>query len=417
MFKLFKRWWNYLTAKLTSSFNEKADPKVQLEQAILEAQEQHRRLKEQAASVIANQKQTEMRLNRSMEELEKVSNNARQAVLMADEATKAGNAAKATELTSAAESFASRLIAIEAEVEDLKSLALQSSQASDQAKAAVQQNSSALQKKLAERQKLLSQLDQAKMQEQMNKAMAQLSETVGEDVPTFEEIRDKIEGRYAKAKGMSELTETSVESRMLEIEQASMNSEAQARLAQIRSQLGLAPAATEAPAAEPAPAAQRRLSQPQPESAPSPHERRQSTPMSMSARRSTLAQPRRAPCAVTAVARRAARAAASVTIDPADPPSPSHAAVPRVRRPLRGAPACGTAHRRTRARRAAPAKRCRERPDSRRQPDLVLEHRCREAPVAEPAQQPRARPGFRAASRSATGRAARRPPLPLDHAQ
>ena len=46
------------------SFNEKADPKVQLEQAITEAQDQHRRLREQAANVIANQKQTEMRLNR-----------------------------------------------------------------------------------------------------------------------------------------------------------------------------------------------------------------------------------------------------------------------------------------------------------------------------------------------------------------
>ena len=63
----------------------------------------------------------------------------------------------------------------------------------------MQQNSVALQKKLAERQKLLSQLDQAKMQEQMNKAMASLNETVGDDVPTFDEVRDKIEARYAKA--------------------------------------------------------------------------------------------------------------------------------------------------------------------------------------------------------------------------
>ena len=46
-------------------FNEKADPKIQLEQAILEAQDQHRRLKEQAANVIAQQKQTEMRLTRA----------------------------------------------------------------------------------------------------------------------------------------------------------------------------------------------------------------------------------------------------------------------------------------------------------------------------------------------------------------
>ena len=72
----------------------------------------------------------------------------------------------------------------------------------------MQQNASTLQKKLAERQKLLSQLDQAKMQEQVNKAMSSLSETVGEDVPTFDEVRDKIEARYAKAKGMSELTES-----------------------------------------------------------------------------------------------------------------------------------------------------------------------------------------------------------------
>jgi phage shock protein A len=165
--------------------------------------------------------------------------------MMADEAQKAGDTKKVTDYTQAAEAFANRLIALEREVEDLKQLHYQSSQASDQAKAAVAQNSSALQKKLAERQKLLGQLDQAKMAEQMNKAMASLSETVGEDVPTFDEVRTKIEARYAKARGMAELTEESVESRMLEIEQATINSEAQARLSEIRSQLGLGPAAAE----------------------------------------------------------------------------------------------------------------------------------------------------------------------------
>jgi hypothetical protein len=125
-------------------------------------------------------------------------------------------------------------------------MVLQASQAAEQAKAAVAQNAAALQKKLAERQKLLSQLDQANMQEQMNTAMAQLNEAVGDDVPTFNEIRDKIEARYAKAKSASELTEASVESNMLEIEQAARNVEAQARLAQIREQLGIGPAPTAA---------------------------------------------------------------------------------------------------------------------------------------------------------------------------
>jgi phage shock protein A len=103
------------------------------------------------------------------------------------------------------------------------------------------------------------------MQEQMNRAMATLSETVGEDVPTIDEVRDKIEQRYAKAKGMAELQGESVEGRMLEVEQAAQNTEAQARLSQIRAQLGLAPTETDAPAAAPAPA---EAPAPAPEQAP-----------------------------------------------------------------------------------------------------------------------------------------------------
>ncbi|NNF55184.1 MAG: PspA/IM30 family protein [Acidimicrobiales bacterium] len=248
MIKLFKRMWRYMTARGNAAFNDAADPKIQLEQAIQEAQEQHRRLKEQAANVIANQKQTEIRLNRTMEEYEKVGKNARQAILMADDASKRGDQAKLTEYTSAAEAFANRMVALETEVEDLKALHLQASQAADQAKSAVNQNSNALQKKLAERQKLLSQLDQAKMQEQLNKAMTSLSETVGDEVPSFDEVRAKVELRYAKAKGASELNEASVEGRMLEVEQASMNVEAQSRLNELRAQLGIESSASTAPA-------------------------------------------------------------------------------------------------------------------------------------------------------------------------
>ena len=262
MFKLLSRAWRYLTAALTGRFNELADPKVQLEQAITEAQDQHRRLIEQAANVVANQKQTEMRLNRAMEDMEKLNSSARQAVTMADEATRRGDTAKALDYTSAAEAYANRLIATEREIEGLKQLLLQSTQAANQAKAAVQQNSMVMQKKLAERQKLLGQLDQAKMQEQMNRAMASLSETVGQDVPTFDEVRDKIETRYARALGTSEIAGESVEVRMLEVEQAQMNTEATARLDAIRAQLGIASGPSEAPAVGEAPSAGESLSSP-----------------------------------------------------------------------------------------------------------------------------------------------------------
>jgi phage shock protein A len=253
MWKAIRRWWKYLGARLSGKLEEAADPKTQLEQAIEEAQQQHRRLTEQAANVIANQKQTQMRLERAVEDYENSNKRARQALLLADEATRDGEADKAASFAQAAEAFADRIIALERDVANLKKQLQETTQAAEHAKAAVTQNSSVLQKKLTERQELLSQLDQAKMQEQMNKAMTQLSATVGEDVPTFEQVRDKIERRLAKAQSMADLTTTNVDAKMLEVEQAQASAEAQARLSELRSELGLATPETEKPAAAPAP--------------------------------------------------------------------------------------------------------------------------------------------------------------------
>src|SRR4030081_2188003 len=136
MIKLFRRFWKYVTAGANQKFNEHADPKIQLEQALTEAQDQHRRLKEHAANVIAQQKQTELQLNRSMTQLEKLNSNARQAVMMADQAQKAGDAAKVDQYTRAAETIATQLISTEAQIEDLKKTHFAATTASDQAKAA-----------------------------------------------------------------------------------------------------------------------------------------------------------------------------------------------------------------------------------------------------------------------------------------
>jgi hypothetical protein len=69
--------------------------------------------------------------------------------------------------------------------------------------------------------------------------MSTLSQTVGQDVPTFDEVRTKIEAQYAKALGTAELSGQGVDARMLEIEQASITTEAQFRLEQMRGQMGL----------------------------------------------------------------------------------------------------------------------------------------------------------------------------------
>ncbi len=239
MIKLAKKWWKYLTAKLTNRFDENADPKVQLEQAISEARGQHQRLTEQATNVIASQKQAEIRLNSKMTELEKLNANARQALVMADQAQTTGDGARAAQYTTAAETITHQLIEVEKDIESLTELVMESTQAADQAKAAVQQNSRLLQTKIADKSKLLSQIEQAKMQEEMNAAMTQLNATVGDDVPTLGEVEMKIQARYAKAKAASELGGLSVESRILEVEQATANLETHDRISQLRSELGL----------------------------------------------------------------------------------------------------------------------------------------------------------------------------------
>ncbi|WP_040836576.1 phage shock protein PspA [Nocardia brevicatena] len=264
----FVKAWKYLMALFDAKVEEHADPKVQIQQAIEEAQRQHQALSQQAASVIGNQRQLEMKLNRQLDEVEKLNANARQAVLLADQANAAGDAEKAIQYTNAAEAFAAQLVTAEQAVEDLKVLHDQSLQAAAQAKKAVEQNAMLLQQKVAERTKLLSQLEQAKMQEQVSASLQQMDSTLSApgNVPSLDAVRDKIERRYANALGAAELAQNSVQGRMLEVQQASVQMAGHNRLEQIRASMrGEAlPAGGTGPALDSA-KAQAEPAQPQPQ--------------------------------------------------------------------------------------------------------------------------------------------------------
>lgn len=232
----FVKAWKYLMALFSSKIDEHADPKVQIQQAIEEAQRTHQALTQQAAQVIGNQRQLEMRLNRQLADIEKLQVNVRQALTLADQA--AGDAAKATEYNNAAEAFAAQLVTAEQSVEDLKTLHDQALSAAAQAKKAVERNAMVLQQKIAERTKLLSQLEQAKMQEQVSASLRSMSELAAPgNTPSLDEVRDKIERRYANAIGSAELAESSVQGRMLEVEQAGIQMAGHSRLEQIRASM------------------------------------------------------------------------------------------------------------------------------------------------------------------------------------
>ena len=235
----FAKAWRYLGALFSSKVDEYADPKIQIQQAIEEAQRQHQALSQQAAAVIGNQRQLEMKLNRQLGEIEKYQSSARQALVLADQARAQGDARKAQQYEQSAQAFATQLITAEQSVEDLKTLHDQSLGAAEQAKRAVEQNSARLQQKITERTKLLSQLEQAKMQEQAAKSLQQMTAIAAPgNTPSLDEVRDKIEKRYSNALGAAELAQSSVQGRMLEVEQASVDMAGSARLEQIRASMG-----------------------------------------------------------------------------------------------------------------------------------------------------------------------------------
>ncbi|GHJ09509.1 35 kDa protein [Micromonospora humidisoli] len=234
----FVKGWKYLMALFGAKIDEHADPKVQIQQAIEDAQRQHQALVQQAAAVIGNQRQLEMKLSRQMTEVERLQGNARQALVLADQARAKGDEAEAGRYEQSAQVLATQLVSAEQATEDLKTLHDQALGAAAQARRAVENNSMILQQKLAERTKLLSQLEQAKMQESVARSLESMSSmTAPANTPSLDEVRDRIERRYANAMGRAELAGNSVEGRMLEIQKSTLDSAGSSRLEQIRASM------------------------------------------------------------------------------------------------------------------------------------------------------------------------------------
>ena len=230
--------WKYLTAAVDHQIDENADPKVLIHQAAENAKRQHQEISTQAAAIIGNKNQLEMKLNRLLKDQESLADKARQALTLADKATADGDTVKAQEFSSTAEIYATQLVAIEQELEETKTLHAQAVENAKQAKSQVQQSEARLKQQLAEADQLLAKANQAKMQESASKSMDQLTAIDPDrNVPTLDDVRAKIESRYANAMGAQELMESSVGDRLAEIESAGVDMKASAKLEEIRAQM------------------------------------------------------------------------------------------------------------------------------------------------------------------------------------
>ena len=240
MFRLMIRIWHYSAALLTSVFNDRADPRIQIEQAIDEARQMHLRLVDQAAAVIGGQRGLELKIARGMTEARRLDASTAQALRLAASARAKGDAKGAGAFERSAQLFATQLASTESSVADLQELCGNATMLAGAAHRAVEQNKLQLQRQLSERTRMLTEIAAAEMQERMADALRAMDRLAPAGaIPTMPQVQDRIDERLADSAGRIEIAVTGIESQMAQVERAIVDSRGAERLAEIRRREGL----------------------------------------------------------------------------------------------------------------------------------------------------------------------------------
>ena len=234
-----KRLWGYIKALFRSKTEAMMDPEIEIEQAITEARQRDQALRNQAAKVVAHRTQLESQIERAAGDAGEARELAKQALLKAQAATTAGDAAGTDKWNRSAQGIAMRLQAAENNLNSLKGQFETAATQAENAKRAVQQNAMRLQELAAKRMELLGSLQQAKMQESVNQAMESLSATFDDEAVSLDRVEDKIESRRAEAMAHAELREATPEGAEMELRETISVAQADAKLDELKKELGI----------------------------------------------------------------------------------------------------------------------------------------------------------------------------------
>jgi len=237
---MLKRVWGYLSALFRTRAEGMMDPEVEIEQAITEARKQDQALRNQAAKIIAHREKLEGRIEKSASEVGEAREMAKQALLRAERAKTEGDAAGVEKWTNTASSLAMKLQASENNLTSLREQYEIAMAQAGEANNAVQANAMRVQELAAKRMELMGQIQQAKMQEEVNKAVESMSGTLETNAPSLERVEDKIQSRLAEAKAHAEVAQATPAGAEAELREAVSLAQADDKLSELRAELGLA---------------------------------------------------------------------------------------------------------------------------------------------------------------------------------
>ncbi len=201
--------------------------------------EQAKALRESATNIIAHEKLLESERAKLVTELEQARKNARQAVLMAEESAQAGEVDKSDSFNESARVLAEHIVTLEAQLVTIDSELVAARQASDEARSMASDSAIKMARMKARGAELRADLYRAAVAEATIEA---------DGTPSFDEVRDTIGQRLARAEAAAELAEADstaiIDHHSAEIEEAARAAKAQARLAEIKAQMGVGSADT-----------------------------------------------------------------------------------------------------------------------------------------------------------------------------
>jgi len=234
-----KRLWGYITTLFRRTAEGAMNPEVEIEQAINDARKRDQELRNQAAKVVAHRTQLEAKMESAAEDVGEAREMTKQALLKAEGAKSEGDAAGVDKWTRTAQALAMKLQASENNLGTLKAQYETATGQADKAKEAVTQNAMRVQELAAKRMELLGSLEAAKMQESVNKAVEALSNTMDYEAPSLDKVEEKIEARKAEAMAKAELREATPEGAEAELKDAIGMVQAEAKLEELKAELGL----------------------------------------------------------------------------------------------------------------------------------------------------------------------------------
>lgn len=226
-----KRLWKWLEALFNLFMDKVEDPMMMIDQAKRDMQESLVKNRERAVQAITQRNNLAALLRNCQSQIER---NKAQAAM----ALKQNNRPLALQ-------FAKEMAVNEAQLEQLQSALSQADTACTNVKKAIERQESEFKKKLAEAAALKARYKSAEVQNAIAKA---LEECNFDDINQgFGAVEEKVQNKESEASARNEMLNTSLASKVAELENASADIEAESALAKLEQQLGFAsPASTTA---------------------------------------------------------------------------------------------------------------------------------------------------------------------------